>query len=275
METNPTRHKNIYMLKNGKYHVLISHNNNQYDLGRYKNLSNAIKIRDEFRNAIRDGKAGEWSAFKKTNNPEPNKYVRKKQPHVLIGKEIGKLKVKDIIYEGKRPYAICDCSCGNANIKVRTDNIESGITKSCGCLRKEGKKHISEHKHISYSNGLWVVHINFFGELRYLGSYKKLEKAITIRDEALKVMNEARSNNNEEILENWVENNIKLSYRKNVKNGIYKQKNGKYMVKVKNHYLGIYDNIGDATKIRDEAKQASLENRFEEWHEEYKKGKFK
>ena len=32
---------------------------------------------------------------------------------------------------------ICDCVCGTRDIKVRHDNVTSGNTKSCGCLKSD------------------------------------------------------------------------------------------------------------------------------------------
>lgn len=45
----------------------------------------------------------------------------------------------------KRIIWLCQCDCGNTS-KVRTDNLKSGNTKSCGCLQREwmscvGKKY--------------------------------------------------------------------------------------------------------------------------------------
>lgn len=56
----------------------------------------------------------------------------------LSGQRFGKLTViKD---SGKRVNHkvmwLCQCDCGN-QIEVSGDNLKSGNTKSCGCLRKE------------------------------------------------------------------------------------------------------------------------------------------
>lgn len=43
---------------------------------------------------------------------------------------------------GKRRYFICQCDCGEVT-EVRTDQIKSGHTKSCGCLKKSHMKKVS------------------------------------------------------------------------------------------------------------------------------------
>ena len=57
----------------------------------------------------------------------------------LIGKQFGRLTVID--YAGKmgtKNYWICECSCSEKNtIKVRSDSLKSGTSKSCGCYMKE------------------------------------------------------------------------------------------------------------------------------------------
>ena len=60
--------------------------------------------------------------------------TRKSKPRVdLTGKKFGRLTPKEYIKGGKW---ICECECGNIII-VDTRNLNSGHTKSCGCLQKE------------------------------------------------------------------------------------------------------------------------------------------
>jgi len=62
----------------------------------------------------------------------------------LTGGEIfGKLTVKHLAYTIKRKdgkagerVMTCKCECGN-KVDVRTSNLYSGNTKSCGCLQSE------------------------------------------------------------------------------------------------------------------------------------------
>lgn len=43
------------------------------------------------------------------------------------------------VAKGHNAYWLCMCSCGNPTV-VRSDNLLSGKTKSCGCLRRRKKK---------------------------------------------------------------------------------------------------------------------------------------
>lgn len=54
----------------------------------------------------------------------------------LIGKKFGKLTIIDVAYcKEYRVYLKCKCDCGNEKIILR-ENIERGLTKSCGCYKK-------------------------------------------------------------------------------------------------------------------------------------------
>ena len=56
----------------------------------------------------------------------------------LTGQRFGKLTVKQFLKIGKDRSAIwlCDCDCGNTT-EVSTKKLNSGNTKSCGCLQSE------------------------------------------------------------------------------------------------------------------------------------------
>jgi hypothetical protein len=54
-----------------------------------------------------------------------------------IGKTYGKLTVlKKVDRDSPKTYVLCKCACGNKKIVVLSV-IKNGITRSCGCLRKE------------------------------------------------------------------------------------------------------------------------------------------
>ena len=66
-----------------------------------------------------------------------------RQPKVvdLTGKIYGKLVVLELDHvEKSRRYWKCQCECGNTT-GVRESKLQHRITKSCGCLKKETKKH--------------------------------------------------------------------------------------------------------------------------------------
>lgn len=57
----------------------------------------------------------------------------------LTNKKIGKLTVLYRYYQNKqdnRPCWVCQCDCGNITV-VSSHELNSGDTKSCGCLKKE------------------------------------------------------------------------------------------------------------------------------------------
>lgn len=57
----------------------------------------------------------------------------------LIGKRFGRLLITRPVFkeeDGKQFKWECICDCGNV-VKVRRTSLVDGITKSCGCLKKE------------------------------------------------------------------------------------------------------------------------------------------
>jgi len=125
----------------------------------------------------------------------------------FIGKRFGKLTVTG--YSGKRAGMHrwkCVCDCGNETVVGQT-LLQTGKTKSCGCLKSEiildnlklvdgtsvtileaGKRHRLASNTSGYTgvyqnkkNGRWVAQITFKGKTRYLGSYEKIEDAVKAR----------------------------------------------------------------------------------------------
>lgn len=46
---------------------------------------------------------------------------------------------RDVDKTGKNPYYVCKCKCGNIK-SIAVNSLLSGVTKSCGCLKKETDK---------------------------------------------------------------------------------------------------------------------------------------
>ncbi|MGN1346804.1 MAG: hypothetical protein ACI4V1_08455 [Eubacteriales bacterium] len=124
-----------------------------------------------------------------------------------IGKRFGRLVVTG--YAGKKDGMHrwqCRCDCGNETV-VGQSLLQSGRTKSCGCLRsamikenlklvngtsvsilEAGKKRLISSNTSGYTgvyqnkrNGHWVAQITFQGKTYYLGSYEKIEDAVEAR----------------------------------------------------------------------------------------------
>jgi hypothetical protein len=55
---------------------------------------------------------------------------------ILKGKKFSRLLVLKDFIKGGRSFAKCKCDCGNES-EVRSSQLTSGSTKSCGCLRNE------------------------------------------------------------------------------------------------------------------------------------------
>lgn len=124
-----------------------------------------------------------------------------------IGSRFGQLTVID--YAGKRAGMHrwkCRCDCGNETIVGQT-LLQSGKTKSCGCLQAtvitdnlklcEGtsvtileatkRRRVSSNQsgytgvYQNKKNGKWVAQITFKRKTYYLGSYEKITDAIKAR----------------------------------------------------------------------------------------------
>lgn len=68
------------------------------------------------------------------------------QVAALKGKVFGKLTVVDIDRtEGGLSYWLCSCACGGSRV-VRNGNLTSGNTKSCGCTKRNPRKHGLLHR---------------------------------------------------------------------------------------------------------------------------------
>ncbi len=124
-----------------------------------------------------------------------------------IGQRFGKLLV--ISYDGKKNGMHrwkCRCDCGSIT-SVGQTLLQSGKTKSCGCIRSEqvllnaGNTDGSSAKIIEYyrkqlssrnksgctgvykneKSGVWIAQITFRSKTYYLGSYEQYEDAVKAR----------------------------------------------------------------------------------------------
>lgn len=126
----------------------------------------------------------------------------------FVGKRFGKLTVTE--YAGKEAGMHrwrCRCDCGNMTVVGQT-LLQSGKTKSCGCLQavtykdnlklmegtsvtilqavKSGrllKSNKSGYNGVYYDKrrSRWVAQITFQGKTKYLGSFEELESAVEAR----------------------------------------------------------------------------------------------
>lgn len=135
--------------------------------------------------------------------------VQRKRELDLTGREFGNLKV--LRKAGGRKsaersfYWECQCSCGNI-VEIPANQLTKGYHTSCGCqkakrLRKinqyvDGtslkmvfsdtvrKDNTSGYKGVYLKDNRWAARIQYKGKRYYLGTYDKLEEAISVRKEA-------------------------------------------------------------------------------------------
>lgn len=84
----------------------------------------------------------------------------------LTGEKFGRLTVIGIQpTETRKTYWICQCDCGNLKV-VRSDSLQAGRIRSCGCLKKEQDKinlALSESKKKYAGTGIKVVGSRLYG----------------------------------------------------------------------------------------------------------------
>lgn len=129
-----------------------------------------------------------------------------------IGKRFGRLTVidyagtaKQLGKAGTANFWKCRCDCGSESVVSQTE-LQSGGTRSCGCLQKElaleglglvdgtsavmlerNKEHLRTNNKSGYTgvfraaDGKWVAYINFKKKRYWLGRYSDKEDAIKAR----------------------------------------------------------------------------------------------
>ena len=130
----------------------------------------------------------------------------------LTGKRFGRLTAEYPTERRDRRGSVywhCRCDCGK-DAEVTEDGLVFGNNLSCGCLKRENQKHVSEQLHrvdgtcvewlekrksrrdntsgfrgvCRMKNGKYRAMIGFKGERFYLGTYDSMEKAVQARMEA-------------------------------------------------------------------------------------------
>ncbi|MDN9632417.1 hypothetical protein KLL70_09960 [Clostridioides difficile] len=150
------------------------------------------------------------------------------KPNNLTGKKFGRLTaINSTNKKAKSGHYIwiCKCTCGN-EIKTTENNLTTGRTKSCGCLKKEA-------------------------EIRNAKIALKVHKEKNIIDDTnLSIIKKAEAYSNS---------------KTKIRGVYYNKEKRKYCAQIefkKTHYnLGYHDNIEDAEKAYIEAKD-NLHNKF-------------
>lgn len=83
----------------------------------------------------------------------------------LTGQRFGQLTVLGIEDRpGRKTYWICQCDCGNTKT-VRSDSLQSGAIRSCGCLKRSQDKVnlTANHSHKMSGTRLYGIWVNMKG----------------------------------------------------------------------------------------------------------------
>lgn len=101
----------------------------------------------------------------------------------LTGERYGKLVVLELdrVEKSKR-YWKCQCECGNTTV-VREGNLRHGITKSCGCIKRESKKsskiEVQKIAPRRNSGGAFFLQA---GEIKLKGNYESEKKCSKVKE---------------------------------------------------------------------------------------------
>lgn len=110
----------------------------------------------------------------------------------LTGQRFWRLTVLEKVpSKNNRSMWRCVCDCGNEKV-VEGRNLKKGLTKSCGCLkREEFMKNMNNpptHKETGTRlHNEWRATITVGGKVKNLGSFLTKEEAIKARKEAEKI----------------------------------------------------------------------------------------
>ena len=132
----------------------------------------------------------------------------------FVGKRFHMLTV--LSYAGKRDGMhrwLCQCDCGNKTVVGQT-LLQSGKTKSCGCIQKNiildnlklcdgtsvtileaTKRKVLKTNKSGYTgvyqnaSGKWIAQITFKGKVHHLGSYDKITDAVIARKQGEEMHN--------------------------------------------------------------------------------------
>lgn len=102
------------------------------------------------------------------------KLVKPPRPS-LVGEKFARLTVLELDYvKSRRRYWRCKCECGSI-VTVSEGNLKHGITKSCGCIKKEylqNRKKGKTTKRVKPRKNKGGVYSLPFGEIELKGNYK-------------------------------------------------------------------------------------------------------
>lgn len=101
----------------------------------------------------------------------------------MIGRKYGRLTVLQRVEEmyAIKPIFRCVCDCGNETI-VYGQNLRSGYTKSCGCIRSEMLRE-ARLKQAKRINGLTIAEYAKKHDLRLGTIYARIKRGALLTDD--------------------------------------------------------------------------------------------
>lgn len=140
------------------------------------------------------------------SDPPPKDYIGKKFGRLVVAEYMGRKRKVTENSEVTITYWKCNCECGNTVIVAQSE-LQSGSTKSCGCLKKDHAisalklvdntsvtniersrsglrcTNSSGYTGVCYDKRTesWSTYINFKKKRYWLGRYPKIEDAVKAR----------------------------------------------------------------------------------------------
>ena len=268
--------KGVYFIQNrNKWHACIGYKNKIYNLGRFENQEDAIKIRKTAEKMIGENFEDWYQEYKKEKKLD-------RKLDIPIGAVFGRLKViKETGIKNKQGLYLWECQCECGNVKnVPGSRLVKGYITNCGCSRLNRKKNYPTNKNgtkgVYLSQNKWHACIGYKKKNYHLGRFENKENAVEIRKTAEKMIGENFEDWYKEYRKKKGTNYIRLSkLSKSGTQGVYLIQNKWYArisYKNKIYHLGCFENKEDAVEIRKTAEKMIGEN-FEDWYQEYRKEK--
>lgn len=93
-------------------------------------------------------------------------YVQKSCGKEINGRKYGRLLILDTLWDNNPPMVYCQCDCGN-NILLNKKDVQTGHTKSCGCLKLEHFNKINDVDHSGQISDYGILILNKSSKNKY------------------------------------------------------------------------------------------------------------
>ena len=93
-------------------------------------------------------------------------YIRKSCGKEINGQKFGKLLILDTLWDNNPPMVYCYCDCGNT-ILLNKKDVQTGHTKSCGCLKIDIFNEINNVNHSGEISDYGITILNKSSKNKY------------------------------------------------------------------------------------------------------------